>query len=221
MREIGGGAMVLRSKEAVEQIQFEGLSISLLPTVYSPSDDSFLLAKRAAKLARGAVLEVGCGSGIVSLACAKNNPNGFVLGVDVNPKAVLCAKKNAKENGIGNVKFIKSDLFSGIGSGKFDWILFNPPYLPTANWEKLVNMLENAAYDGGRDGGEVIGKFLSGFQGKLLPSGKLLLLSSSLSGTKKTVLALERKGFRVKTLEKQSFFFEQLEVLLATRGSLG
>ncbi len=210
--------MVLRSKEAVH---FEGLSLSVLPTVYAPSDDSFLLAKWAAKLARGRVLEVGCGSGMVSLACAKNNLKGFVLGADVNPKAVECAVKNAKENAIGNVKFIKSDLFSGIGSEKFDFILFNPPYLPTAKREKLANRLENAAYDGGKDGRKIIGRFLSEFQERLAPSGKLLLLSSSLSGTEKTVALLGRKGFRARSLEKQSFFFEQLEVLLAARGSLG
>lgn len=203
-----------------QKIEFEGLGISLLPTVYPPAEDSFLLAKWAAKLAGGKVLELGCGSGIVSLAIANADAKSSILGVDINPRAVECSRGNAIANKIKNAKFLASDLFFALGRKKFNWIVFNPPYLPTAKNEKLANAMENAAYDGGRDGRAVIVSFLSQFGKCLTKKGSALLVSSSRSGTGKTVAELETLGFGVRILESIPFFFEKLSLIHATKRKL-
>ena len=124
------------------EISFGTLRLSIAPTVYEPSEDSFLLATYASGITEGKkILEIGCGSGIASLSAAAANPKNKVLGVDINPKAVECAKGNAKRNGVENAKFAVSDLFAN-ASGKFDSILFNPPYLPTSRDEKLYFVRE-------------------------------------------------------------------------------
>ena len=115
----------------MQEISFGPLRIGVLPTVYEPAEDSFMLATCASSLS-GKILEIGCGSGIVSLSAAAASPKNEVLGVDINAEAVKCARQNAETNGIRNAKFAVSDLFEGV-NGKFDGILFNPPYLPTTS----------------------------------------------------------------------------------------
>ncbi|MDD5760411.1 MAG: class I SAM-dependent methyltransferase, partial [Desulfobulbaceae bacterium] len=88
-------------------MEFEGLAISVSSDVYEPAEDSFLLAKHA-KVLKGRILEVGCGSGIVSLVNAKANPTNEALGADINPEAIRCAAANAKNNKIPNIKFMES-----------------------------------------------------------------------------------------------------------------
>ena len=88
----------------------------LLDDVYDPGEDSFLLVEAALKEARpeDKVLEVGTGSGIVSLFV--EDVAASVVATDINPSAC----KNARLNG---VPVARMDLFSGI-CGRFDLIIF-------------------------------------------------------------------------------------------------
>jgi len=192
---------------------YDGLLFRIPDTVYEPAEDSFMLADAALTL-KGKILEIGCGSGIVSLSNAKQNPTNRVLGVDINLDAVNCAKENAKLNKIKNCEFIESDLFSNIDKNtntktKFDAILFNPPYLPTDKSERINGNL-NHAFDGGTDGRKVLDRFLDGFDDWLNPNGGLLLLQSTLNDPEKTKSILEEKGYLVEVLAQKSFFFEKL-----------
>jgi len=190
-------------------MKYAGLVLEIPDSVYEPAEDSFLLAKHAAKL-KGRVLEIGCGSGIAVLNNAKNNPQNEVVGVDINPDAVKCAKENAKRNKLKNAKFFKSDLFSAIApSEKFDAILFNPPYLPTSKDERVSGKL-NSAFDGGKSGRRVLDRFLRAFPKFLKPHGVVLLIHSSLNNPEKTERILKEKGFKTEILETESFFFEKI-----------
>jgi len=194
------------------------LKIKTLRDVYEPAEDSFLLAKHAKKL-NGRILEVGCGCGIVSLECAFSNQKNIVEGVDINRKAVALAKENAKENNIKNARFYYSNLFSKI-KGKFDWIVFNPPYLPTAKEEKIRGKI-NLAFDGGKSGLEIIKKIARGAVRHLKKNGGLLVIASSLAaegnGIEEVVRMLNKNGFKVDVIEEQSFFFERIALLRAMR----
>ncbi len=198
-------------------LSYHGLNLSITDNVYPPAEDSFLLAEGAENLA-GKVLEVGCGSGIASLCCAKARPSNDVLGVDINPEAVLCARKNAEANSIGNARFKRSDLFSGV-RGAFDAILFNPPYLPTSEAELLEGPL-NHAFDGGPDGRVVLERFLAGFDRRLKPGGTLLLVQSSLNDERKTLRSLRSLGYRPKAVREERFFFERLFLIKAVKPCL-
>jgi len=73
------------------------------------------------------VLDYGCGSGVVALACA-GRTNGRVVGVDANSRAIECLNRGAKTNGLQNVETIlNSDGKLGL-SIKIDVALANPPY---------------------------------------------------------------------------------------------
>ncbi len=202
-------------------IDFHGLQLRTAPSVYVPQEDSFLLADAARLNAKGKVLDLGCGSGIVGLSAAQNKAVKEIVFADVTPAALNLVKTNAKENKLQKPNsFIKTDLFAGLKDHKFDTICFNPPYLPTKAEEKLAGH-ENAAYDGGKDGRKVLDRFLKQFNPHLKPGGTLLLLNSSVSakdgfsGNGITQMALEKRGFKVDVVGQQSFFFEKLVVFKA------
>ncbi len=191
------------------EISYKRLKLHVPDDVYPPAEDSFLLAGAACK--EGDVLEIGCGCGIVSLAWAKENT---VTGVDINPSAVKTSIDNASRNGV-DASFRESDLFSNV-SGKFDAILFNPPYLPTSKEEKLEGDI-NKAYDGGEDGRETLERFLSEFSDYLKAGGTLYLVQSSLNNIESTVARLRHLGFKTEEIGGHEFFFEKLVLLKASR----
>ena len=202
------------------EISFGTLQLSIAPTVYEPAEDSFLLATYASGITEGKkILEIGCGSGIVSLSAAAASPKNDVLGVDINPSAVECAKANAKRNGVGNAKFAQSNLFSAIAPpSQFDVILFNPPYLPTTRDEKLALERENAAYDGGESGLETFMRFAKQAPSHLASSGKVAVIATSLNdGIKKTLAELDERIGHAQILAEESFFFEKIALIEANK----
>ena len=211
-------ALLFSPKKKQMETTFGSLRLSIAPTVYQPAEDSFLLATYASGLAEGKrILEIGCGSGIVSLSAAAASQKNEVLSVDINAEAVKCARQNAELNGIGNVEFAVSDLFSGVG-GTFDCILFNPPYLPTTREERLALEGENAAYDGGGSGLAVFMRFAASAPPFLAPGGKAAVVATSLGeGIKKTIAELELRIGPAQVLAEEIFFFEKIALIESTK----
>jgi len=75
------------------------------------------------------LLDMGCGYGPIGLVLAKENPNSTIFMVDINRRAIWCARENTKINQISNAKTIAGSYFEPINSQgiKFDGIYTNPP----------------------------------------------------------------------------------------------
>ncbi|HIH74665.1 MAG TPA: methyltransferase [Methanosarcina sp.] len=199
------------------EIEYKNTRIKLGPSdlVYEPAEDSFLLADAALEEAKPGmcVLEIGAGSGFVS-AVLKANVEGIrVFATEINPHAAHCAKANG-------VEVIRTDLFRGLKKGNrgisFDLILFNPPYLPTSEDEKVPGWL-NYAFDGGASGRETLDRFLDEVRNYLKPGGRILVLISSITGLEAVKEKLMKTGFEVDIVLKKKVSFEELMVV---RGKL-
>ncbi|WP_440948280.1 HemK2/MTQ2 family protein methyltransferase [Methanosarcina sp. T3] len=183
--------------------------------VYEPAEDSFLLADAALEEAKPGmnVLEIGAGSGFVSAVLRTNVKGIRVLATEINPHAASCAKANG-------VEVIRTDLFRGLKPGSreasFDLILFNPPYLPTSEEEKVPGWL-NYAFDGGVSGRETLDRFLDEVRNYLKPGGKILVLISSITGLEAVKEKMEKPGFEVDVVLTKKISFEELMVV---RGKL-
>ena len=174
--------------------------------VYLPSDDTYLMEKALSKqnLKGKKILELGFGSGYLSIFCAKQN--AFVTALDINPKAIESALSSAKKEDV-NINFLQSDLFSSLDiNNKFDIIFFNPPYL-------ISDDIKYLALDGGNKGREIIDKFLDSFDKFLNENGFVLLLHTNYNDLEETKNKLKKKGFSFLMLEKQHLFFEELYIL--------
>src|SRR3989338_8564059 len=94
-------------------------------SIYEPAEDSYLLQSCIRQYAIGRVLDVGTGSGIQAITAASSPQVREVVAIDLNEEAI----ERLKEQNIPKIRPIVSDLFENV-SGKFDLIIFNPPYLP-------------------------------------------------------------------------------------------
>lgn len=169
--------------------------------IYSPAEDSFLLKSYINKYAfKKSVLDMGSGSGILALA-AKDSGAKSVLAIDISEEVIQNLKKL-------KIPCVKSDLFSKV-SGKFDLIIFNPPYLPKDPNEDLDSSLITS---GGENGDEIILRFIKESNKHLSSKGVILILLSSLTPKEKILDLLEKKGLVKKLLIQKKFFFETLEV---------
>ncbi|MBI2232531.1 MAG: methyltransferase [Candidatus Aenigmarchaeota archaeon] len=185
------------------------MGLEVPENIYYPREDSLLLAKSLERLERKGkkCLEIGCGSGFLSILMAKEGAK--VSATDISEHAVAVAMENARHNK-ADIEFFFSDLFEKI-TGTFDLIVFNPPYLP------VDDEYTHESYDGGKTGRAVIGRFLEGAKGRLTENGKILLLISSLTGEKEVIEFAESCGFTPEVLAREKIDWEEL-IVLGLRG---
>src|SRR3989344_1582935 len=152
--------------------------------LYEPSEDSFLLQEQVRKYAKGKVLDMGTGAGILAKTALEKTKD--VLAVDINEEAVNNCKKL-------KINCIKSDLFEKV-KGKFDLIIFNPPYLPDDN----IKLEDNLNHIGGKKGNEVLERFFSQTKKYLTKEGKILIVFSSLTPNVNKII--KKYNFKYKKL---------------------
>lgn len=82
-------------------------------------------------------LDLCTGSGCIAIAMAHYNPDWHVDGVDISDDALALARENEARLHVENVRFLKSDLFSGLQGERYDLIVTNPPYVTNAETDAL------------------------------------------------------------------------------------
>jgi release factor glutamine methyltransferase len=171
-------------------------------TIYDPREDSFLLQKYVKEYAFGKVLETGTGSGILAVEAAQSHRVTSVLAVDIQKEVIAHCKKTIENK---KIRFMQSNLFENV-KGRFDTIIFNPPYLPADKRDPDITL------DGGKHGYETIELFLHAANKYLTENGKILLLFSSLSKKNKIDECIAQNLFTAKLIDQQHISFETLYV---------
>ena len=80
------------------------------------------------RLEKKNVLEIGSGTGCLSISIAKLYKNFSITGIDISEKAIETSITNAKKLNCSNIKFIKQDFFK-MNFNRYDIVISNPPYL--------------------------------------------------------------------------------------------
>jgi release factor glutamine methyltransferase len=198
-----------------KRVWFQDLKFDVTEDVFEPSEDSFMFAENLDVNVEDEVLDLGTGSGILGVLAAKKAKN--VLAVDINPHAIRCAKQNAVLNNVrAKMQFMQSDLlFALTGEVLFDVILFNAPYLPSEPFE--LDSWIGRAWAGGATGRDVVDKFIPQATIHLKPSGRILLLQSTLTGLESTIQMFQEYGFKATVkAESKLPFFETIQLIEAT-----
>ncbi|MEK6917895.1 MAG: HemK2/MTQ2 family protein methyltransferase [Nanoarchaeota archaeon] len=170
--------------------------------IYVPAEDSYLLQDCIKKFLKKrkikSALDMGSGSGIQTKTFLNFNivPEHITL-VDINKEAIKDLKSIFPRS-----KVIHSNLFAKV-KGKFDLIVFNPPYLPEDKFDK------NKDTSGGKIGNEIIIKFLKQAKNHITNKGSILLLVSSLTPK----INFTSLGYKKKIIGRKKLFYEKLIVL--------
>lgn len=146
--------LVLRAKKRkplqyiLGEWEFYGLPFKVSEGVLIPRADTEILVEQCIQLMREVeepnILDIGSGSGAISIAIANELKSSSVTGIDINEKAIELANENKTLNKIENVNFIKSDLFEKIDKDfKYDLIVSNPPYISKNEYKTLMPEVKN------------------------------------------------------------------------------
>jgi release factor glutamine methyltransferase len=128
----------------IGKVEFYGLEFEVNPSVLIPRPETELLVEAVIELIkkykRPSILDIGSGSGNISIALAKNIPWCKVVGLDISEEAIKTAKRNAKLNEVDNqLMFVRQNILNGleIGENKFDVVVSNPPYISAEEYLNL------------------------------------------------------------------------------------
>ncbi|MEA2050347.1 MAG: peptide chain release factor N(5)-glutamine methyltransferase [Campylobacterota bacterium] len=146
-----------------KRASFYGEIFEVEDGVLIPRPQTEILVEKAEKylldIKNPTIVEIGTGSGIISIMLALLVPNIKIIAVDINDKALELAKRNAKKHNVeSQIRFINSDLYENIEEDiEFDLTISNPPYI--ANNYKLpknVKYEPSNALFGGSIGDELL-----------------------------------------------------------------
>lgn len=144
--------------------EFMGLDFYVEEGVLVPRPDTEILVEyvleyiKTINEAKINVLDLGIGSGAISLSIAYYCQEAFVYGVDIDDIPIKVSNINKRRFGLNNVEFLKGNLFQPIieKKGSFQIIASNPPYIPKDVIETLQDEVKKfeprLALDGGDDG---------------------------------------------------------------------
>lgn len=198
----------LMGKDRYDDFRLEwidGLPFMVTPSVFNPKVprtgqffashiDSMLVPREAD------VLDMGTGSGVCAVFAAHHARR--VVGVDINPAAVRCARINALLNNLAHkIEVRHGDLFEPVRGEQFDLILFNPPF---------VRGTPRDTRDGAWRSNDVAERYAAGLRAHLKPGGMALVLLSTFGDGQVFLEEFGNQGFDIDVYAGRSFINEKL-----------
>jgi len=174
------------------ETEFMGLKFKVNRHVFIPRPETEILVEAVIDLVTTSprhhvtrILDIGTGSGNIAISLAKFIKNCKIVAVDISGQAIEVSKNNAGINGVGNkIHFIERDFFNlrpatcDLQSGSFDFIVSNPPYIPTDEIAKLqpeIGYEPSIALDGDIDGLDFYRRIISEAPHYLKESAALIM----------------------------------------------
>ncbi len=165
----------------IKETEFYSLPLYVKEGVLIPRPETEILVEQTLKLLdkSSIVLDIGAGSGAISIAIA-NNSDCPVVALEKSTKALPILKRNINHHHLTDrIKIIKGDLFPPEDDMLFDVVVSNPPYISEKDWNGLDDRVKKyepkMALVGGEEGTEIIEKIVAGSAKHLKKSGYLLI----------------------------------------------
>ncbi len=198
------------------------IKLTVPPTVYPPRRDTELLLQglNSIKMQGGNLVEIGCGSGAISIAMALGGWN--VKAFDVNPLAVVATIGNSEVAGVDDYVTVEE---GGVGGGNWklpedtDLVVWNLPYL-APNLENMLGPMEEAAMTDETNFGWSE-KLLGIANNESKKDTIFVLLMSSDSNPKNSPLSWTKNGWSRRTLTIERVGDDTLEVVAFWRPGFG
>jgi len=169
----------------MRDVEFMGIVFKVDDRCLIPREETEILVRETLKLCKKIecpqILEIGTGSGALSVALAKNCASASILATDISKQALSIALENARLQKVeSRIRFINGSLFEPISQSRnlFDIILSNPPYIKTGEIQNLqseIQMEPKIALDGGENGLAIIQPLVENSRFYLKKQGHLLL----------------------------------------------
>ena len=124
------------------ETEFYGLPFRVTPDVLIPRPETEHLVETVVALARSfaapRIVDIGAGSGAISVALAHHLPKARITTTDLSEAALAIARENVRSNGVADrICFLQGDLLAPLAGEKFDIIVSNPPYVPASDRDSL------------------------------------------------------------------------------------
>ncbi|MGH7412111.1 MAG: HemK2/MTQ2 family protein methyltransferase [Candidatus Methylomirabilis sp.] len=187
---------------------YQGLTLRIDDGVQVPKGGTLLLARQVPALARGGVLDLGTGCGLLALLAARGAAR--VVATDVVETCVRCAWRNVLLNGFElKVDVRLGDLFAPVAGETFDVILTNPPQMPTPQ-DREADGDGAAADDGGPDGWAILDRVIREAPTYLKPGGQLVFTLFDFLGEQNGFSRLKEVGLSPAVIARETHPFPRL-----------
>ncbi|MDX2091914.1 MAG: methyltransferase [Kofleriaceae bacterium] len=213
--DIGADALVSRLETHWQSytnepttVEINGKTFTGLPSVYSPAAPLTKCVANSVSPPPGARgLDMGCGSGVLGIFALERGASSMVF-ADINPAALANARENITRHGVADrATVVESDLFSALGDERFDYIVFNSPFLYSKT--DLVEALgaESNLFRPGVPppssffdvGYKLLNRFFSQVRDHLAPDGVLQMAFSNIGNSEELARLLEEYKFTIES----------------------
>ncbi len=166
--------------------EFYQLRFEVNSSVLIPREDTTVLVMEALtfikQINNPIILDVGTGSGCIAITIAKQHPHAELTAIDLSPKALEVAQRNAATHQVGaRIRFLQGDLLAPLAADQqFDLIVSNPPYIAPDEMPSLPTEVRDfeprlALEGGGLDGLDVYRRLIPDALRHLKPGGSLMV----------------------------------------------
>jgi len=196
--------------------EFYSIELEITSDCLIPRPETELLVQRAIEFLRTRsgvqyICDLCTGSGCIAVAIAKNFPDARITATDISAAALEVAARNVEKHRLTeHVRLLCGDLFEPIiqqlDVNQFDLIVCNPPYVSTAEYEKLEKNVKDyepaSALLAGADGMDVYRRIIKKVDEFLKPGAALMLEIGYAQGHAVRVLLEESRAFENIKIEK-------------------
>ncbi len=166
------------------ETEFYGLPFRVTRHVLIPRPETEHLVEKVIELAAQfpapRIIDIGTGSGAIAVALAHALPTAKITTIDLSEAALQVGRENAACNGVAErIRFLNGDLLAPVAGEEFDFVVSNPPYVPTADRDTLAVEVRDfepmLALFAGMDGLDIYCRLIPAAFAALVPDGFVAL----------------------------------------------